>query len=208
MLWFAALMAVFFLLEVPLLGVARASDVKAVEWGWIGVMFATLGGAALITVGGMVLAVIAIVRRKERSGLLLAPILLGAFVLFFAIGEAGGPDKPASDGPGGGQANGHSNTSAVEVAPGEVRVSFNYIYTADPSGARIEAITVRPLTADGTALRGYVAWSSPVGRGSGHMGAVLELTAAELAEVTGFSICFAGSGMVEQGCAEIGYAHP
>ncbi len=214
MLWFAAVMGVFFLLEVPLLSAARASDVKAIKWAWIGVMFATLGVAVLIAVGGMVFALIAIVRRKERSGLLLVPILLGAFVLYFGIGEAFGHEEPGAPGPGaggtpaGGEANSHSNASAVEVAPGEVRVSFDYVYAHDPSGARIEAITVRPLGADGRVLPGYAPSSSPITPGSGHMDVVLKFPAEQLGQVTGFSICFSGPGITDMGCARVGYSRP
>ena len=51
---------------------------------WMGL---TLLAAALSAVAGGVAALLAIVRKGERSILMVVPILVGSFVLFWAIGE-------------------------------------------------------------------------------------------------------------------------
>lgn len=85
---FIAVMAVFFM-EIPVLDAVEDRG-KPLEYGWMIVMFATLISAVAMAFAGLYLALVALIRRHERSWMLLLPIVLGVFVAFFAIGELGG----------------------------------------------------------------------------------------------------------------------
>lgn len=97
--------------------------------------------------------------------------------------------------------NSHSNATAVEVAPGQVRVSFDYAYNHDPPGVTITAITVSPLDANRVPLPAYEPVVRPINKGSGHLDVTLTFTAEQLAEVRAFSVCFTAPGEPDLGCA-------
>ena len=71
----------------PLLGVLAGAN--ASDWGWgarLALILAGLAGVATALSAGIV-SIVAVVRRGERSIVLLAPILLGAFWAMFVLGE-------------------------------------------------------------------------------------------------------------------------
>jgi hypothetical protein len=119
-----------------------------------------------------------------------------------AIATPSAPQPSPSGGPSG---NGHSNASAVQIAPGEVHVSFDYTYTMDPQGSAITMITVTPFGASGQPLEGYSPRVIPISRGSGHEDLIMDFSTAQLASVTGFAICFAGPYAPDLGCARLQY---
>ena len=98
-------------------------------------------------------------------------------------------------------ANSHSNLSVEEVAPGGVRVSFDYAYNHDPGGATITAITVTALDGNRQPLGGYEPVVRPIGRGSGHMDVTLSLSEEQMAQLGAISVCFTAPGQPDLGCA-------
>lgn len=182
--------------------------------------------AGACAVGAGIVAGYAVFFRHERSLPVVGMLVFGAIVALFAVGEIGGHDEPG--GPRGGRtpvprpaatatdtvapgatttpqptplANSHTNLSVEEVAPGEVRVTFNYAYNHDPAGVTITAITVSPLGANGKPLSGYEPVVQSIGKGSGHVDVTLTFTAEQLAEVRAFSVCFTAPGEPDLGCA-------
>ena len=147
------------------------------------------GGCAIL--GGFS-AAYALFVRNERSLPVAGVLVIGVFVALFTAAEVAGHDEP-----GGSQgrrtptprptavmtgtatagstitpgpkplANSHSNLSVEDVAPGEVRVSFDYAYNHDPAGVTITAITVSPLGATGKPLPGYEPVTRPISKGAG-----------------------------------------
>lgn len=188
------------------------------------------GGCAIA--GGTV-AAYALLVRHERSLLVVGVLVFGVFVALFTVAEIAGHEEPGGSAgrrtptarptpspavtrtatPGTAttpqptpMANSHSNLSVEEVAPGEVRVSFDYAYNHDPAGVTITAITVSPLGATGEPLPGYEPVVRSISKGSGHLDVTLTFTAEELPEVRAFSVCFTAPGEPDLGCAVKEYA--
>ncbi|MBE0609817.1 MAG: hypothetical protein IH609_10580 [Dehalococcoidia bacterium] len=181
--------------------------------------------AGACAVGAGIVAGYAVFFRHERSLLVVGMLVFGAIVAIFTAGEIGGHEEPggsngrrratpaasptavqpspvATSTPAATPAaNSHSNLSVEEVAPGEVRVSFDYAYNHDPGGITITATTVSPLAATGKPLPGYEPVVRPINKGSGHMDVTLTFTAEQLAEVRAFSVCFTAPGEPDLGCA-------
>jgi len=72
---------------LPRLGAFAAVDVT--DRGWAARLALGLAGATAVApaISAGVIAVIAVVRRRERSILLLAPLLFEAFWVMFVLGE-------------------------------------------------------------------------------------------------------------------------
>lgn len=183
-----------------------------------------LAGGCAIAGGGI--AAYVLFARGERSLFVVGVLVIGVLVAFFTAAEIVGHDEPG--GPRGGRtpvprpaatatgtaaqgatttpqptslANSHSNLAVEEVAPGEVRVTFNYAYNHDPAGVTITAITVSPLGANGKPLSGYEPVVQSIGKGSGHVDVTFTFTAEQLADVRAFSVCFTAPGEPDLGCA-------
>jgi hypothetical protein len=217
---FAGLFLVFWLMVALEAGPDRSETFLSNLYLAIPLLLA--GGCAIL--GGFS-AAYALFVRKERSLFVVGVLVIGVFVALFTAGEIGGHDEP--DGSKGARtpvprptatvrgtspgttttpqptplANSHSNLSVEEVAPGEVRVSFDYAYNHDPTGVTITAITVSALDAAGAPLAGYDAVARPISRGSGHMDVTLTFTPEQLAAVRSFSVCFTAPGEPDLGCA-------
>lgn len=192
--------------------------------------------AGACAVGAGIVAGYAVFFRHERSLLVVGMLVFGAIVAIFTAGEIGGHEEPGgSDGrrtptsrpptavtstatagattagatttpqptP---MANSHSNLSVEQVAPDEVRVSFDYAYNHDPGGVTITAITVSPLGATGKPLPGFEPVVRPISKGSGHMDVTLTFTPEQLAAVQAISVCFTAPGEPDLGCAVKEYA--
>ncbi len=183
-----------------------------------------LAGGCAIAGGGI--AAYVLFARGERSLFVVGVLVIGVLVAFFTAAEIVGHDEPG--GPRGGRtpvprpaatatgtaaqgatttpqptslANSHTNLSVAEVAPGKVRVTFNYAYNHDPAGVTITAITVSPLGANGKPLSGYEPVVQSIGKGSGHVDVTFTFTTEQLAEVRAFSVCFTAPSEPDLGCA-------
>ena len=84
--WAAGLAGVVIVL-LPILGALGAAGLT--DWGWgARLALGLVGGASVATaISAGVVAVIAVVRSRERSIVLLGPLLFGAFWVMFVIGE-------------------------------------------------------------------------------------------------------------------------
>jgi hypothetical protein len=111
--------------------------------------------------------------------------------------------QPTPSGAVGG--NSHSNATATEVAPGQVQVSFDYSYNADPLGSSITGITVSPLGQDSSPMDGVMPAVIPASRGDHGGDVTFEFSPDQLAVLTGFSICFTGASAPDLGCLSLDY---
>ena len=231
-LWLLGAFGVLFLLFWVMLALGAGPDSPETPFEnlYLAIPLMLAGGCAIL--GGFA-AVYALFVRKERSLPVVGVLVIGVFVALFTAAEIGGHDEPVGSGgrrtptarptpspamtrtatPGTATtpgptplANSHSNLSVEDVAPGELRVSFDYAYNHDPPGATITAITVSPLGANGKPLSGYEPVVQSIGKGSGHMDVALTFTAEQLAEVRAFSVCFTAPGEPDLGCAVKEYA--
>lgn len=225
---FAALFLVFWVMV--LLEAGPDSPETFFENLYVAIPLLLAGGCAIL--GGLA-AAYALFVRNERSLPVVGVLVIGVFVALFTAAEVAGHDEPGgsrgsqtpvpwrTSSPAGTRtaapgattspgpiplANSHSNLSVEEVAPGEVRVSFDYAYNHDPAGVTITAITVSPLGANSKPLSGYEQVVRSIGKGSGHLDVTLAFTAEELALVRAFSVCFTAPGEPDLGCAVKEYA--
>jgi hypothetical protein len=94
---FVAVLVFFFVLLSPIDSMMD-SGTDSTRWVGYGLAFAILAVAALLAVAGLVLSLYSIIRRGERSLLMLIPIVVGIFVLMFLVGELGGDEGPQREG--------------------------------------------------------------------------------------------------------------
>lgn len=85
---------VFFFVLLSLIDSMMDSGTDATRWAGYGLAFAFLAVAALPAIAGLVLSLYSIIRRGERSLLMLIPILVGIFVVMFLVDELGGHESP------------------------------------------------------------------------------------------------------------------
>ncbi len=85
--WWATGLAGGVIALLPLLG--AFAGVGVTDWGWGARLALGLSGATAVAtaISAGVVAVIAVVRREERSLVLLGPLLFGAFWVMFVLGE-------------------------------------------------------------------------------------------------------------------------
>ncbi|MGE0227485.1 MAG: hypothetical protein AB7I38_03945 [Dehalococcoidia bacterium] len=160
-----------------------------------------LAAASGISGGGA--AAYAILRRAERSLLVILTLAWGLFVLAFTIGELLLDENPGRGPAAGG--NGHFNMSASNAGPGQVRVSFDYTYQVDPPGVTVTGITITPLNDTGREIDEYDAVRVDVLRGTHHVDLLLDILPEQEQELRAFSVCFTGRGEPDLGCRTVDY---
>ncbi len=207
-LWLLAAFAVlFFLFFVGLLfGLGPDESEHFLDNLYLAIPL-SLAGACAVAAG--VVAGYALLRRGERSIFVLGSLVFGALVAAFSAAEIGGHEEPRSATPRppvtASASRSHSNLVFVNVAPGEVRVSFDYVYAESPQGTPITDVTVSPLGRDRQLLAGYQPVVRPISPGSGHMDVTLSFSREQLTLLDGFSVCFTAPGKPDLGCAITGY---
>jgi hypothetical protein len=201
----------FFVLFAVFLGLEIGPDERPEFVSNLYLAISLLAAGACAVASGMV-AAFGILRRGERSALVIGCAVLGAVVAVFAIGEAIGheprPDSDDRPGPAHPVAgNSHTNLAARSAGNGAVEVSFDYAFNEDPEGWTTDSITVTALAGDQQPLDGHTPVVRAISRGTGHMDVVLRFSAAQMAQVQGFSVCFTGPGTPEPNpaCAVILY---
>jgi hypothetical protein len=198
---FAGFMALFFVGWGAGVGPDNPEDFFDNPYLAITLLLAATSGILAGTAAGYALAF-----TGERSVLVVAALLGGLLVLGFSVLEVVGHEElrgsgssPATGG------NSHFNLSAVDAGPERVRVSFDYTYQDDPQTKAITGLAVTPLGPDGGPLDGYHPVEAPVARGTHHVSLVLDFSEEQVQELTGFSVCFTGSGEPDLGCRAVDY---